>query len=144
MIYVWPQRLLTKTADEDNDEANQRHYRDPRDVIWYPHPSYHLKLEVIINQLKLVLKISNFNFNKWQNGSSWGRLDFEQSSEDDNFVATAKVQLIDESSNTSSLVTEKLLQPLRSCFYQGRLQGDPGSKAVLSLCNGLVIDWCSF
>ena len=62
MIYVWPQRLLTKTADEDNDEANQRHYRDPRDVIWYPHPSYHLKFEVIINQLKLVkYQVLNFN-----------------------------------------------------------------------------------
>ncbi len=42
-LYVWPQRLAD---DEIVQGTNERHYRRRRDLVWHPHPSYQLTLQV--------------------------------------------------------------------------------------------------
>jgi hypothetical protein len=42
-LYVWPQRL---TDDDIVQGTNERHYRRRRDLVWHPHPSYQLTLQV--------------------------------------------------------------------------------------------------
>ena len=40
-VYVWPQRL-----SDDGRAVDQHHYRHRRDVLWHPHPTYQLNLQV--------------------------------------------------------------------------------------------------
>lgn len=41
-LYVWPQRLAADVVQG----TNERHYRRRRDLVWHPHPSYQLTLQV--------------------------------------------------------------------------------------------------
>lgn len=80
-----------------------------------------------------------------QDGSSLGRLELELA-DDDQFIASqTQIHLIEEvyGGNVSSSTSKPLdvdWRPLKSCFYRGRLhpEDDPDSKAILSLCHGLV------
>jgi hypothetical protein len=49
-VYVWPQRLAAN-ADVVVQATNERHYRRRRDLVWHPHPSYQLTLQVFLRPL---------------------------------------------------------------------------------------------
>ena len=81
-----------------------------------------------------------------QDGSSLGRLELELA-DDHQFIATqTQIHLIEEvlggggNSSSSSKPLDVDWRPLKSCFYRGKLHpaDDPDSKAILSLCHGLV------
>lgn len=74
-VYVWPKRL---GADRD-----VRHYRRRRDVIWHPHPSYQLILQVLPLFSRFFLFFTKFLFDKDTPSvmriTSWKRIVFEMS-----------------------------------------------------------------
>lgn len=107
--------------------------------VWQGHTISHANNELEENCFWNVDCLTGLVFN--QDGTSWANLDLETADVDDDFflASQAEVHYIDENNNVSSPLKEADWRPLRGCFYRGQVHRDPGdSKAVLSLCHGLV------